>query len=213
MSESQQKSGNKLVLLGDSGVGKTCLISRFVYDQFDVEEKTTGASYANKMIEYPDLKKNLVLDIWDTAGQEKYRSLTKFFYKDALMIIFVYDITRRESYENLKNIWYKEAKENMDPNAILGIAGNKCDLYDNEAVPETEAREFAKSINALFTLTSAQNKQGVEDLFKNIGYKFLNPNFQQKVDNKPNNPTISLDKNDHIDNPQNPEKKKKKRFC
>ena len=123
------------------------------------------------MIEYPDLKKNLVLDIWDTAGQEKYRSLTKFFYKDALMIIFVYDITRRESYENLKNIWYKEAKENMDPNAISGIAGNKCDLYDNEAVPETEAREFAKSINALFTLTSAQNKQGVEDLFKNIGYK------------------------------------------
>ena len=126
-------TGNKLVLVGDSGVGKTCLISRFISGHFDTEAKSTnGASYASKKVEYPELGKSLVLDIWDTAGQEKYKSLTKFFYKDAVMIILVYDITRKESFDNLKNFWYKEIKDNGEQNIVLGIAGNKSDLYDNE---------------------------------------------------------------------------------
>ncbi len=109
----KQGAGNKIVLVGDSGVGKTCLISRFITGNFDANVNTTnGASYASKTVEFPQFKKSLVLDIWDTAGQEKYRSLTKFFYKDALMVIMVYDITRRESYDNVKNYWYKEIQEN-----------------------------------------------------------------------------------------------------
>ena len=106
---SKQATGHKLVLIGDSGVGKTCLISRFISGQFDANvNSTNGASYASKKVDFPELGKSLVLDIWDTAGQEKYKSLTKFFYKDAAMVVLVYDITRRESYDNLKNFGIKK---------------------------------------------------------------------------------------------------------
>ena len=215
MSDSgKQVTGNKIVLLGDSGVGKTCLISRFISGQFDANvNSTNGASYASKKVDYPHLGKSLVLDIWDTAGQEKYKSLTKFFYKDAAMIILVYDITRKESYDNLKNYWYTEIQEHGEKDIVLGIAGNKSDLYDNEAVPEKEAREFAKSINAIYALTSAQNNSGVNKLFEDIGHKYLDPNFQEKVNvaRRDITPSISIDKKDVIVN--NEEKKKKKGFC
>ena len=164
----------KVVLLGDSGVGKTCIISRYISNSFDANSASTnGASYASKKVDYPYLKKSLVLDIWDTAGQEKYKSLTKFFYKDAAMVILVYDITRRESFDNLKNYWYKEIQEYGEKDIILGIAGNKSDLYDNEEVSEKEAREFAKSIDAIFGLISAKNDSGIDKLFEDIGNKYL----------------------------------------
>ena len=182
MDNSDSDTGNKLVLIGDCGVGKTCIISRFTTGEFNKNVVSTdGAVYARKKIEYPHLGKTLDLDIWDTAGQEKYKSLTKFFYKDAAMIILVYDITNRASFENLKNVWYKEIKENGDKHVILGIAGNKCDLYENEQVNEKEAREFAKSINAIFALTSAQDNNGIDKLFEDIGNKFLDPKFQQNL--------------------------------
>ena len=211
-----QVTGNKIVLIGDSGVGKTCLISRFISGQFDSNvSSTNGASYASKKVEYPHLGKSLVLDIWDTAGQEKYKSLTKFFYKDAAMVILVYDITRKESYENLKNFWYKEIQEYGEKNMVLGIAGNKSDLYDQEAVPEKEARDFAKSINAIFALTSAQNNSGVTKLFEDIGNKYLDPNFQEKVNDakeqRKHTESIAIHKKDVVQNAE--EKKKKKGFC
>ena len=218
----KQGAGNKIVLVGDSGVGKTCLISRFITGNFDANVNTTnGASYASKTVEFPQFKKSLVLDIWDTAGQEKYRSLTKFFYKDALMVIMVYDITRRESYDNVKNYWYKEIQENGEKNVVLGIAGNKSDLYENEAVPDKEAREFAKSINAIFALTSAQNNSGVRKLFEDMGNRFLDHNFQQRVqdENKHDEKDTSqkkiiLDKKDNTAQQNGEGKKKKKgRFC
>ena len=213
---SKQATGNKIVLLGDSGVGKTCLISRFISGQFDANvNSTNGASYASKKVEFPELGKSLVLDIWDTAGQEKYKSLTKFFYKDAAMVVLVYDITRRESFDNLKNFWYKEIKEHGEKDIVLGIAGNKSDLYDDEAVPEKEAREFADSIGAIFTLTSAQNNSGVNKLFENIGKKFLDPNFQEKVEEVKNireaQQSVSLDRNKV--KPETKEEKKKKGCC
>ena len=192
------------------------MISRFISGQFDANvNSTNGASYASKKVEYPELGKSLVLDIWDTAGQEKYKSLTKFFYKDAAMVVLVYDITRRESYDNLKNFWYKEIKEHGEKDIILGIAGNKSDLYDDEAVPEKEAREFAESVGAIFTLTSAQNNSGVNKLFENIGKKFLNPDFQEKVEEIKNireaHQSVSLDRNKVI--PETKEENKKKGCC
>ena len=213
---SKQNTGHKLVLIGDSGVGKTCLISRFISGQFDANvNSTNGASYASKKVDFPELGKSLVLDIWDTAGQEKYKSLTKFFYKDAAMVVLVYDITRRESYDNLKNFWYKEIKEYGEKDIVLAIAGNKSDLYDDEAVPEKEAREFAESIGAIFTLTSAQNNSGVNKLFENIGKKFLNPDFQEKVEEIKNireaHQSVSLDRNKVI--PETKEENKKKGCC
>ena len=102
----------KVVLLGDSGVGKTCIISRYISGAFDQNTPSTnGASYASKPITFEKLNKTISLDIWDTAGQEKYKSLTKFFYKDAAVAILVYDITKKESFDNIQSYWYGQLQE------------------------------------------------------------------------------------------------------
>ena len=182
MSSSTTGKTTKVVLIGDGGVGKTCIISRFISNEFDKEvESTDGSSYGTKELELPKLNKKINLDIWDTAGQERYKSLTKFFYKDAQIIIMVYDITKKLTFENIKNQWYKEIQELSGKNFILGIAGNKSDLYESEEVPEKEAREYAKSINAVYSLTSAQNNTGIKQLFEDVGMQLLAPDFQEKI--------------------------------
>ncbi len=174
--------GCKVVLLGDSGVGKTCIISRYISGEFKTNiASTNGASYASKNVKFETVGKNLLLDIWDTAGQEKYKSLTKYFYKDASIIILVYDITVKESFQHLIDFWYPQLKENCEKNVVVGIAGNKCDKYEEEKVSENEAKEFADKVNAAFQLTSAQNNTGIEELFEELGVKYLDPNFQQKI--------------------------------
>ena len=173
--------GCKVVLLGDSGVGKTCIIKRFVSNSFESNMITTNAAnYCSKMVKFENLGKSLLFDIWDTAGQEKYRALTKFFYKDAVVVILVYDITRVDSFENMKNYWYKQLQENCDKSIVIGVAGNKSDLFVDEKVSESEARDFADKIGAIFELTSAQNNTGIIELFLDVGNKYLDPNFQQK---------------------------------
>ena len=205
----------KIVLIGDSGVGKTCIISRFVSGDFNKNTNSTdGASYATKKLVLPKLKTSINLDIWDTAGQERYKSLTKFFYKDAAMIIMVYDVTLKTSFDNLKEYWYREVQELSEKNFVLGIAGNKSDLYEREQVSEKEAREYAKSINAVFGLTSAQNNTGIDQLFEDIGMKFLEPNFQEKMEenNKGKNMETSIKLNKKKIKKHDKEHKKKK-FC
>ena len=103
----------KVVLLGESGVGKTCIISRYINDTFDENGmSTTGARYAWKNMTFDEYGgRSIKFDIWDTAGQEKYRALTKIFYKDASIAILVYDITRRESFEELRKYWYVQVKD------------------------------------------------------------------------------------------------------
>ena len=209
--------GCKVVLLGDSGVGKTCIITRFVSSSFDANmTSTNGASYCTKLVKYEQLGKNLLLDVWDTAGQEKYRSLTKFFYKDAAAVILVYDITREDSFENMKNYWYNQLLENCDKNVVLGVVGNKCDLFEEEKVSEADAREFADKIGAIFELTSAQNNTGITEIFQEVGNKYLDPNFQQKIKQ------VEKEKNEEgkgqnivLENNENKtkEKAKKKGFC
>ena len=170
--------GCKIVLLGDGGVGKTCIISRYISGTYDNSSAATnGASFCSKSVNFDKLGKSLLLDIWDTAGQEKYRALTKFFYKEAAVCILVYDITKKTTFENIKSYWYQQLKENGDKNIVTGIAGNKCDLYEDEEVSENEAREFAASIGAIFELTSAANNTGINELFLNVGYKYLDPNY------------------------------------
>lgn len=212
-----QKSdvAKKIVVIGDSGVGKTCIISRFVSGDYNKNMNSTdGASYATKKLVLPKLKTSINLDIWDTAGQERYKSLTKFFYKDAAMIIMVYDVTLKTSFDNLKEYWYREVQELSEKNFVLGIAGNKSDLYEREQVSEKEAREYAKSINAVFGLTSAQNNTGIDQLFEDIGMKFLEPNFQEKMEenNKGKNMETSIKLNKKKIKKHDKEHKKKK-FC
>jgi len=176
MSEEEPKTV-KAVLLGEAGVGKTCLISRFVNNIFENNTMTSvSASYATKTMVFEDLGgKSIKFEIWDTAGQERYRSISKLLYKDAEITILVYDITQRRTYDEIKDYWYKEIKENSQGNIILGVAGNKCDLYEDEKVSEEEARDFADEIGAIFQLTSSYENRGITELFKKIGYKILSP--------------------------------------
>ena len=145
----------KIALLGNAGVGKTSIIQRYTSNIFTPGlMSTTGASYSNKIVHLNDTI--LQLDLWDTAGQEKYRSLGRNFYRDAYIIIFVYDITRKESLEGLKEIWYPDLKKFGEKYNILAVVGNKSDLYEKEEVNEDEARAFANEIQAEFDTVSAK---------------------------------------------------------
>ena len=165
----------KIVLLGETGVGKTSIISRYVHNNFsDVLMSTTGASFATKKLEI-DPQHKIKFQIWDTAGQERFRSLAKIFYQNAAVAVLVYDITRRESFDKIKNFWIKEIKENAPSDIILALAGNKSDNYENEVVNLAEGKQLAKEIDAIFQSTSAMLSHGIEELFLNIGQKFINP--------------------------------------
>ena len=115
MEENSQGNSNsyKVVLVGETGVGKTSVTSYFIYKTFNEnEESTNTATFAQKSIEIKEINKTIEFDIWDTAGQEKYRSLTKFFYNEAKAAILVYDITNKKSFQEIKNYWCNEIKEN-----------------------------------------------------------------------------------------------------
>ena len=201
MSSQKKPPSCKVVLVGDSGVGKTCIISRYISGAFNQNSPSTnGASYASKLITFEDLKKSISLDIWDTAGQEKYKSLTKFFYKDAAVAILVYDVTNRNSFESMKNFWYGQIQDFGSKNIILGVAGNKCDMYDKEEVNESEGKAFAESIGAFFEITSAKNNTGINELFNTSSNKFVYPNGtsnEQKDQKELGNDSVKLDEKEH----------------
>jgi small GTP-binding protein len=172
-------SSIKVTLLGDSGVGKTCIIKRYTEKRFDSDVVSTpGASYSQKFLEINN--KNIQLDIWDTAGQEQYRALGIHFYKDAFIVCLVYDITCRQTFDNLDN-WYSDLKKYGEKYTITAVVGNKSDCYENEEVKEEEAREFAKKINSPFFLCSAKNGEGVDLIFKSLVEEYLGPEFTEKV--------------------------------
>ena len=169
----------KVVLLGEAGVGKTCIISQFISGVFDPDTiSSLSAQFISKTIEFKDINKIIKFDIWDTAGQEKFRALAKIFYKDAKVICLVYDITSHKSFEALKEFWYEQqTKLNVDGDPIYAVVANKNDLYESQQVNEEEAKEFAKSINAIYQSTSAKSNSGIATLFDNIGHRFFDPNF------------------------------------
>ena len=210
MSSQKKPPSCKVVLVGDSGVGKTCIISRYISGAFNQNSPSTnGASYASKLISFDELKKTISLDIWDTAGQEKYKSLTKFFYKDAAVAILVYDVTNKNSFESMKNFWYGQIQDFGSKNIILGVAGNKCDMYEKEEVNENEGKAFAESIGAFFEITSAKNNTGINELFDTASNKFVYPNGtsnEQKDQKELGNESVKLDEKEH-------KVQKKKSWC
>ena len=184
----------KVVLLGESGVGKTSIISRFINNTFEEGIMTTnGASYASKISTYPEYgNKTIKFEVWDTAGQEKYRALNKIFYKDASICILVYDITIGSSFKAIQEYWCEQVKDSAPQNIILGLAGNKCDLFEKEEVSEEKARNLAKEMNAIFVSTSAAKNIGIEELFHHLGCKYLDPNY--KLDNNSTAPKQIVNK-------------------
>ena len=169
----------KVILVGDSGVGKTSMISRYIDQYKDHIDSTITTSYYTKIENIKDYKINF--QIWDTVGQEQYRSLNNLFFKDAQICLMVYDITKEDSFSSIKDYWYGAIVENGEEGVIFGVAGNKNDLYINEKVDRQEVRDFCSEINAIFELTSAVQNVCIAELFRKLGEKFIDSDFMKNV--------------------------------
>ena len=183
----------KIVLVGNSGVGKTCISQRYMNDSFTQQEgSTVGASYFQKILDIDG--KTVRLDIWDTAGQEKYRAMGKMFYKEAYIVLFIYDITDESSFLDLKNVWYNELNKAWEKHSVLAVVGNKSDLFLKEAVKEDEARKWANEIGAIFGLVSAKTGDCINLLFESVVRKYFSPDYVAKINkekkNKPQTVTL-----------------------
>ena len=203
----------KVVLVGNAGVGKTCIIQRYINGTYDPgnDESTITSSYSYKKVDFPEYKKSIAFDIWDTAGQELYRALAKNFYLNASIGVLVYDISRKESFEELKDFWYKELKNSGEENMVFAVVGNKSDLFSKEEVKEEEGKKYAKSINAIFKLTSCAENIGIVELFNECGIKYLESNKNSNKDKKPDK--IVLEKKEVASYNNNIQNNKKKKKC
>ena len=204
----------KVVLVGESGVGKTSIITQFIDQTFQEDQQsTTGGTFSTKSVKCGN-NKTLKFEIWDTAGQERYRSLTKMFYKDWNAAILVYDITRKDSFEQLKLYWAEQIKE-CPENIIVVIAANKNDLIQKEEVDEEEARKFASDLGAIFVGTTATQVESINELFKEIAKKYTgSEQIEIKDEEDPAQAKAEENKNDSMKLSANKAtEKKKKKFC
>ena len=202
----------KVVLVGDSGVGKTCIIQRYVNNDYNENtESTSTSTYSYKTLDFKEYNKSISLDIWDTAGQELYRALAKNFYLNASIGILVYDIRRKESFESIKDYWYEQVKTSGEENMVFGVVGNKCDLFQEEKVTEEEGKKFAKEIGAVFQLTSCKENIGIDELFQQCAQKFMESNNLATFTEQKKNDNIKLDSSNKNNN--NGGNTQKRRFC
>ncbi|BAB90506.1 putative GTP-binding protein Rab11b [Oryza sativa Japonica Group] len=156
----------KVVLIGDSGVGKSNLLSRFARDEFSLETRSTiGVEFATKTVRVDD--RLVKAQIWDTAGQERYRAITSAYYRGAVGALVVYDVTRRITFENAER-WLKELRDHTDANIVVMLVGNKADLRHLRAVPAEDARAFAEAHGTFSMETSALEATNVEGAFTEV---------------------------------------------
>jgi len=159
----------KLVLLGESSVGKSSLVLRFVKGQFlDFQESTIGAAFLTQTVCLNDT--TVKFEIWDTAGQERYHSLAPMYYRGAQAAIVVFDITNSESFDKAK-AWVSELQRQGSPNIVIALAGNKCDLANKRSVATANAQAYADENGCLFMETSAKTNSNVTELFVAIAKK------------------------------------------
>jgi len=156
----------KVVLIGDSGVGKSNLLSRFTRNEFNLESKSTiGVEFATRSIQVDG--KTIKAQIWDTAGQERYRAITSAYYRGAVGALLVYDIAKNVTFENVDR-WLKELRDHADHNIVIMLVGNKSDLRHLRAVPQDDAKSYAEQRGLSFIETSALDSTNVEQAFQTI---------------------------------------------
>eukprot|EP00607_Mallomonas_marina_P003295 CAMPEP_0182427324 /NCGR_PEP_ID=MMETSP1167-20130531/17079_1 /TAXON_ID=2988 /ORGANISM="Mallomonas Sp, Strain CCMP3275" /LENGTH=211 /DNA_ID=CAMNT_0024609477 /DNA_START=124 /DNA_END=759 /DNA_ORIENTATION=+ len=176
----------KVVLIGDSGVGKSNLLSRFTRNEFNLESKSTiGVEFATKSIQVEN--KTIKAQIWDTAGQERYRAITSAYYRGAVGALLVYDISKHVTFENVER-WLKELRDHAEPNIVVMLVGNKSDLRHRRAVTTEEAMSFAESNNLAFIETSALDATGVEEAFRQILTEIFRLMNRKSLADAPPNP-------------------------
>ena len=168
----------KVILVGEMGTGKTSLINTAIGLSFqDKLPSTTTNSIVNKVMEIKGKKYSI--NLWDTIGQEKYRSLTKIFMKGAKVVIFVYDITSRHTFTEL-DFWFKSTQEIINEKIVMGIIGNKSDLFLKEEVSEEEGRKLAKDKGFEFALTSAKNSSIFCEFLEKLVKKYIGINIEEE---------------------------------
>ena len=191
----------KLLIIGESGVGKTCLLLRFTDDSFTNNHLTTiGIDFKLKIINLEE--KQIKLQIWDTAGQERFRTITKTYYKGAHGIILTYDVTDENSFKNIRN-WVKQIEQNAQSNVCKVLVGNKCDREDRKISYE-EGAKLANEFKMQFFETSAKSKYNVSETFTYLTKEILN-NSDTKPTSEVSNININRNGNDG--------KKDKKKCC
>ena len=157
----------KILLVGDSGVGKSSLLARFISDSFDEQGPTVGVDFKLKHVDVDGTR--LKLTVWDTAGQERFRTLTSSYYRGAHGVVFVYDVTSRESFENARETWRKEVEMyGTIANSVKIVIGNKIDREDERTVARKEGVAFAKEYGCLFLECSAKTKVRVAEAFDEL---------------------------------------------
>ena len=176
----------KLILVGDSGVGKTNILSKYLKNNFDPDSKATvGVEFGTKNIEIDD--KRIKVQIWDTAGQERYKSITSTYYKGAKGAFIVYDITRKSTFDNIDK-WIGDLKNNGDENMIVYLVGNKSDLNDMREVRKDEAMTKSEKFNIAFSETSALYGDNIHKIFQDLMekvyinfYRNVNTNKEKEI--------------------------------
>ncbi|KAJ3450487.1 ras and ef-hand domain-containing protein [Anaeramoeba flamelloides] len=181
----------KICIIGDSGVGKSCLITYFLTQKFNTDNKVTvGGAYHEKQLFVNN--KPLHLQIWDTAGQERFRSMTPMYYHNADLIILAYSINSQKSFTNLPG-WLLDVQKYHDGDPILSVVGNKCDLEEYRKVQTNEGNEYAQSIDATFFEVSAKTGVGISEMFGKIAYQVAEThhesNNKKNIDFNENNNT------------------------
>jgi len=193
----------KLIIIGDSSVGKSNILTKYLKDEFDPNSKATvGVEFGTKKLKIKN--KNLKIQIWDTAGQERYRSITSAYYKGAKGALIVYDITRKNTFENIDK-WISDIKSNGDENVCIIIIGNKSDLEDKREVIKDEGIQKAKSFKAAFMETSALSGDNISKAFDEIIEQIFENNCPDNSEDK----EMEIDKGVNL-NQQQPQENKGK---
>ena len=170
----------KIIIIGDSNVGKSNILSRYTKDQFQGNSKATvGVELGTKFVKIEGV--GAKLQIWDTAGQERYRSLTSSYYKGCHGCFIVYDITNEASFHSIST-WYEQAVKEAGKDISIILVGNKCDLENERKVSKEQGEEKAKTMNASFFETSALSKVNIDDIFNEIVNNIFQRTKGQKND-------------------------------
>lgn len=170
----------RYIIIGDTGVGKSCLLLQFTDKRFQpVHDLTIGVEFGARLVHVDG--KHIKLQIWDTAGQESFRSITRSYYRGAAGALLVYDITRRETFDHLAS-WLEDARQHANPNMTIILVGNKADLSQRRAVSLEEGEDFAREHGLLFLETSAKTSLNVDEAFLETATKIYDKVKQGTID-------------------------------